>query len=235
MSFLKKSNTPDELPDLAIDSLNVPSQNPGVQQSPIAAQNNFSQQSFPEQITSPPPASLPEKNIISGPLKKEVRGEDYLEFSEPRQEGNLDVKKEENPISEDFMKDNPEISQSFFDTVLEDINGEIKDLGNLEDWYKNKFLPQDVVSSMRGFWEGNKTDIIIQSFGKKYKDRINEKIKVLQGLEGDWREIYFRLIKKEEEMKKEERELKEILSEFVELNKRRSVNNEEGESKEEES
>ena len=83
---------------------------------------------------------------------------------------------------------------------------------------------EDVVSNMRGYWEGNKADIIIESFGAEYKRQINEKVKILRGLEEDWREIYFGLVKKEEEMKKEERELKETLSEFVNLCKRRNGN-----------
>jgi hypothetical protein len=119
-------------------------------------------------------------------------------------------------LGDDFIK-----KAGFFDKILEDVNGEIDDLGKLEDWYEKKFLPQNIVSNMRGYWEGNKADILIQSFGAEYKRKINEKIKALQVLEGDWREIYFKLIKKEEEMKNEERELKETLSEFVDLCKRR--------------
>jgi len=200
MGFLKRKHVPDELPDLAVEGTMRGQR----EQKPILGR----------QIPSSE-VPLREQNLIP-PLKKEVAGEHYLEFPNTP-----------SPPSKDLLSAFPELtssemsSSSFFNQVLEDINGEVSDLGKLEDWYKNKFLPQDVVSNMRSYWEENKAGMIIKSFGSEYKQKINEKIKKLQALEEDWRTIYFQLIKKEEDMKREERELKETLSEFVDLCRRR--------------
>jgi len=211
MGFLSKSSAPSELPDLAIESLG--------RSAPIESARQYTQP-----IVSQPLPILPKPIIIPQSQKKEVVREDCLEFSRDAiqdKPAHDDIKK---AIDNNLLRasESGKLSKSgFFDQVLNDINGEIKDLGNLEDWYEKKFLKQDVVSNMKGYWEENKADIIIESFGAEYKRQINDKVKILQELEEDWREIYFRLVKKEEEMKKEERELKETLSEFVNLCKRK--------------
>jgi len=254
MGFLKKNKVPTELPDLAISRTQAPT-NPLKQPSPatpepqLPAPKPVSAAPIPPVQPAPPvtaaePKQLPkpvfygggEKHLLEEPKPaptkpsvemhhKEIAGEDYLEFSSvpnPNAHANERHEHIRKQFSEVVKEEDPE---SFFDKVLEDINGEIADLGKLEQWYKEKFLPQDVVSNMRDYWEGNKADMIIKSFGSEYKEKIQEKIKMLQELEADWREIYFKLVKKEEEMKKEERVLKETLSEFVELCKRRNTNN----------
>ena len=204
MGFLKKRNAPSELPNLAIEGLgdNVVKDAP----QPVAV--------TPTSVAIETPVPAQPVVVAHIPEKKPVAGEDYLEVSHENTKGN--ASKELTKIDDSKM---PKVN--FFDEVLNDINDELKDVGKLEDWYEKKFVKEDVVSNMRGYWEGNKADIIIESFGAEYKKQINDKVKVLRELEEDWREIYFRLIKKEEEMKKEERELKETLSEFVNLCKRR--------------
>lgn len=223
MGFLKKNNAPHELPDLAIESLSgegVKKESvPAVQNQPL----NVSQQINPQ-----PPATP--AVVASTPKEKPIAGEDYLEFSHNDVSAGLahdDVKKVIDKVGDDKLSKN-----SFFDNVLEDINSGIADVEKLEEWYEKKFVGEDVVSNMKGYWEGNKADIIIQSFGAEYKRQINDKVSVLRELEEDWREIYFRLVKKEEEMKKEERELKETVSEFVNLCKKRN-NHDETEKSEE--
>lgn len=152
--------------------------------------------------------------------REEIAGEDYLEFSHKDHE-RIDAEEIKAKISEHIDGDEHN-KLKYFDKVLDDINDGIQDLGKLEDWYENKFSSEDIVSNMKGYWEGNKADIIIQSFGSEYKRKINENVKNLQKLEEDWRAIYFQLIKKEEEMKKVEQGLKGTLSEFVDLCKRRN-------------
>lgn len=226
MKFLSKNKVPSELPDLAMDDSDE-----GFAEENHSGDVVSESAVHPEVPTSMvrpevPKPIIPRQSSISEPPKNKVRGEDYLEFRHPEEE---EIKQK---IGENLAEgENKYPQKNFFDQVLEDINGEIKDLGKIDDWYNNKFLPQDVVSNMRNYWEGNKADIIIQSFGEEYKRKINEKIRDLQELEGDWREIYFRMIKKEEEMKKEERALKELLSEFVNLCKGRKN----GDNKKEES
>jgi len=239
MGFLKKSSAPSELPDLAIKSLGA--------SAPVAPPVNHTNSNHEPSLvqgapfqplpvlepipTHPAPSPIPVATTVPvRPEKKEVAGEDYLEFSEnaiPKSPAHDDIK---DAINKNLLKasEGGKLSKAgFFDQVLNDINGELKDVGQLEDWYEKKFMKENVVSNMKGYWEKNKADIIIESFGSEYKRQINEKVRVLQNLEEDWREIYFKLVKKEEEMKKEERELKEVLSEFVNLCKRKRNNGEE--------
>ncbi len=224
MGFLKKSSAPSELPNLAIDGIRDHAVKKEAE--PVVSQPLPVLEPVPTQPvqTAPAPAvpasdSVPAVVQNSAPVKKEVAGEDYLtprdDSSKPLHE---DIKK---VIDENVLGNSKFRKESFFDEVLEDINGGIADVGKLEDWYEKKFAGEDVVSNMKGYWEGNKADIIIESFGAEYKRQINDKVRALRELEEDWREIYFRLVKKEEEMKKEERELKETLGEFVGLCKRR--------------
>lgn len=205
MGFLKKSNAPSELPDLAISSLDAGEKRDNVLPSAPAGEPVVSpvQSSGPESVAPVSNFAAPVQKVeepVRAPVSSEVKRVD---------------------VDEILPKDGKVKQVSFFDEILEDINGEMSDVGKLEDWYQKKFVDEDVVQNMKGYWGGKKADIIIESFGAEYKRQINEKVKVLQELEEDWREIYFRLVKKEEEMKKEERELKETLSEFVDLCKRR--------------
>jgi hypothetical protein len=236
MGFLKRSNAPSELPNLAIDSLgdNIPKGVVASPTQPLPVQQPIAPQQPVVPLVPAPIISTPTTvTSATAPIleKKPIAGEDYLEFEHkdtPLNPVHESIKK---VIDNDITKDNSFSKSSFFDEVLEDINGGIADVSKLEDWYEKKFVNDDVISNMKGYWEGNKADIIIQSFGAEYKRQINDKIQTLRGLEEDWREIYFRLIKKEEEMKKEERELKETLSEFVNLCKRRKNGEEKGSEK----
>lgn len=217
MGFLNREKVPDELPDLALDNSDSV--------SPVSVPVNIKNQFSTEELSNPvsQAESLQGKN--NGVNVEPIRGEDYLEFSQKSHGSNHEEIKQQ--ISSHLSDSESVTQEGFFDKILEDINGEIEDLGKLGDWYEKKFLPQDVISDMKGYWEGNKADIIIKSFGAEYKKKINEQIGSLQTLEEDWREIYFKLIKKEEEMKKEEKELKNTLSEFVNLCKRKKTGDEE--------
>lgn len=208
MGFLKKGNAPSELPDLAMDNDSVDS----VKTEPVETKKVPVVQPLP---VSEPVLQQPVNAPISNTEKVSLVSSDKGIPSVPS------IKKKEGLINENLVKDEKFSKNSFFDDILEDINGELPDNEKLEDWYEKKFVDEDIVSNMKGYWEGNKADIIIQSFGAEYKREINSKVRALRELEEDWREIYFKLIKKEEEMKKEERELKETVSEFVNLCKRR--------------
>ncbi|MCW8965650.1 MAG: hypothetical protein OQK82_03050 [Candidatus Pacearchaeota archaeon] len=121
-----------------------------------------------------------------------------------------------------------QVEKSFFEDLEKEVNDEVEDLDKLEEWYKNKFLPGDIVSDMREYWENQKSDSILKILGKNLQDKISKKIQDLQILEKQWQAIYFDLIEKEEEIKKEESELKEILAEFMKICK---TKNEEGKQK----
>jgi hypothetical protein len=139
-------------------------------------------------------------------------------------------KSKENQIKEDKIFEEAKVivrankidkDKSFFNKLLTDINEEIHDLGKLEGWYNNKFVNNDMVTDMKDFWEDKKHELVIKSIGKGFQDKINTRIESLQNLEKEWQDIYLTLIEKEEELKKEERELKSIVSEFMEMCKRR--------------
>ncbi len=152
-----------------------------------------------------------DKDVIEKHLKedKKERRVRHIEINDKDE-------KESGPIT-DIPK------KSFFDELEKHINEEIDDLDKLEDWYENKFMPQDIVSNMRNYWENQKTKSVLQVLGRNFKQRINEKTQELQSKEKEWQNIYFDLIEKEEEIKEEEEELKRILSEFVELCRRKKT------------
>jgi len=149
-----------------------------------------------------------ENEEVKDYLKEELEKE---KIEEAKQESGLKTKKEEKE----------RIEEGFFDKLQGDINKELTNLGKLEDWYNNKFLPQDIVSGMRSYWEKQKAPSIIKILGKNFKEEVAEKTSKLQQLEKEWQDVYFELIEKEEEIREQERELKSILAKFVELCKKR--------------
>ena len=235
MGLLKKDKVPDELPELALPDapesklrpvINSPA--PTREIEPRVEEKVVEPSVIPDLPKREEPIRLEPENDVEPELI-----EDKEEDSKPKDSfvpktvdsSDVDLENIKSQIAEHSQNDSD--TPKFFDKILDDVNSGIQDLGKLEDWYNNKFSSQDIVSNMKGYWEGNKADIIIQSFGAGYKKKISENIKNLQALEEDWRGIYFNLIKKEEEMKSVEQELKSTLAEFVDLCKRR--NNEKGE------
>ncbi len=110
-----------------------------------------------------------------------------------------------------------ETENSFFNRLQGDLNNELTSLNKLEKWYSSKFLPQDAVEGMKGYWEKQKESSVIKIIGKDFKEKINEKTEKLQKLEKEWQGTYFQMLEKEEEIRKEEQELKKVLAEFVGL------------------
>jgi hypothetical protein len=124
-------------------------------------------------------------------------------------------------------KNDPKIKDSFFNEILKNIEGEMSDLKKLESLYDHKLMPKDVVSEMREYWEKQKPGQIIEIAGKKFKEDLTKKIDQLGILEKEWRQISLQLIEKEEEIRKEEKELKLILVEFVNACKEKLKNKKE--------
>lgn len=135
--------------------------------------------------------------------------------------------KEEEKKEQKIVKPEIEKEAGFFIDLNNDINKELGDLNKIESWYNNKFLQKDTVSSMKSYWEKQKNISAIGILGKNYKNKITEKTSHLQNLEKEWQAKYFEMIEKEEEIRKEERELKNILAEFVEICKSRKKENHE--------
>jgi len=120
------------------------------------------------------------------------------------------VQKPVNPVSADD-------EHGYFKELVNSVTTETKDLDKLETWYKNKFLPGDMVFQMREYWQKQQPEILLKNVSGDLKNRLMEKTEHLHGLEKEWQEIYFQLMSKEEEIRKEEKELKGSLSEFIEL------------------
>lgn len=159
-----------------------------------------------------------DKDLVADHIKNESE-DSKLEDKKKKEDITEEKPIEKNSEKKDFSAIIPK--KSFFDDLEKNIHEELDDLDKLEDWYENKFMPQDVVSSMRNYWENQKNNSVLQILGKNFKERINEKTKLLQAKEKEWQNIYFDLIEKEEEIREEEEELKRILSEFVELCRRK--------------
>ena len=162
------------------------------------------EQDFVEEIKEKPE----DKEIIKNHLNSKELTKSFEKISES---------------NEKKISDKLEVEESFFTELQNNILKEIEDLNKLERWYNNKFLPADVVSEMRRYWESKKINPIIKIMQNGFREKIEEKIDSLQRLEKEWQEIYFNLIEKEEEIKDEERELKKILKEFIELCKRKKI------------
>jgi len=110
--------------------------------------------------------------------------------------------------------------RSFFQDLLNNIIKETKDISKVEDWYKRKFVPQDLLYEMRRYWEKQKTGLLFGGIGRRLKRELLHKIAKLQQLEKEWQNRYFSLLDIEEEIRSEEVELKKILGEFAKLCKR---------------
>ncbi len=105
----------------------------------------------------------------------------------------------------------------YFKELIENLTAETKNLDKLDSWYKNKFLPEDIVFQMREYWEKQKPELLLKNIGSDLKNRLLEKTDRLHHLEKEWQEIYLELLSKEEEIRKEEKELKKSISEFINL------------------
>ena len=74
---------------------------------------------------------------------------------------------------------------------------------------------------MKEYWEKQKDEFITEAVEKEFRARINERMNALQKLEAEWQEIYIDLIKKEEDMKKEEKNIKKIINDFSDVFKKK--------------
>lgn len=132
------------------------------------------------------------------------------------------LKQEE--VSKEIKKEKQigEVEKSFFSDLQNNLVKEIGNLNKLESWYNNKFLPQDIVLEMREYWKNQQDPPLMQVLGRNFKEKITERLNKLQGLEREWQNTYFDLVEKEEEIREQERELKKIMAEFVEVCKKRT-------------
>jgi len=113
-----------------------------------------------------------------------------------------------------------EQEQGYFKELIKSVTEANTDVDKLSSWYENKFLPNDLVFQMREYWEKQQPEILMKNIRGDLKRELMHKTDKLHTLEGEWQDIYFRLLAKEDEIRQEEKELKDSLSQFMDLFKR---------------
>ena len=106
--------------------------------------------------------------------------------------------------------------------MISNLMQESKNIEKVESFYNNRFMAGDIVNQMRNYWEEQKPELLLKNVGKDLKEKILSKSNKLHKLEHEWQDIYFALTSKEEEIRGEEKELKEIISEFISVCKKAS-------------
>jgi hypothetical protein len=115
-------------------------------------------------------------------------------------------------------------NKTYFSDLLKTVAKETELLENDEEYYKKRInlygeniLTKDLIVSMKENWRKQRSNIIFTHEERKLKDDILGKIARLQSMEEEWQTHHLRLIEKEENLRKEEEELKTILRKFREL------------------
>lgn len=122
-----------------------------------------------------------------------------------------DVKAEESPEDEQIE----EGETGFFKEIMGSLVKDTKNIEKIESFYNNRFMTEDIVSQMRNYWENKKPELLMKNVGKNLKDKIAVKTEELHKLEHEWQDIYFALLSKEDQIRSEEKELKEDINEFM--------------------
>ncbi len=107
--------------------------------------------------------------------------------------------------------------QGYFKDLIKSVIEGSEDVNELDSWYKNKFLQEDVVFHMREYWQKQQPQLLLKNISGELKGRLMDKTDKLHTLEKEWQEVYFNLLAKEEQIRKEEKELKDALSEFMNI------------------
>jgi hypothetical protein len=209
MGLFKKKGVPAELPSLSLGGVS-----PGV--------------STP--VSRPIPQSQPVSPTVNPVFQPPVSQPSVSNVQQPAQQAQpvSTAPAEQHPIPEapmpqakkwsNFLKDDNE--PGYFKELVKNITEENGDVGKLEQWYKEKFLPGDMVFHMREYWQKQQPEILLKNISGELKDKLMNKTERLHQLEREWQEVYFHLMTKEDEIRKEEGELKAALSEFVDMHKR---------------
>jgi hypothetical protein len=205
--LFKKNTAPDELPDLAIDELKKD------------LKKDFSEKEEPK--------TEEKKEDISKP-KEEEKKEDAPKDETPKEnEDEKEEKTEETPVDNNKKQDvkptedKVNLEKSFFNPLLKELKDENFDPSKINSWYQKRFSEKGAIEEMKEYWEKQKDEFITEAVEKEFRSRINEKMDALQKLEAEWQEIYINLIQKEEEMKKEEKNIKKTIKDFADVFKQK--------------
>ena len=163
--------------------------------------------------------------------KPEVKKSEEESNNEPPAESGEDTeeeKTEEAPSETDNSKsevrtsgEKVNLEKSFFNPLLTELKKDNFDPTKINSWYQKRFAEKGAIEEMKEYWEKQKDEFITEAVEKEFRARINERMNALQKLEAEWQEIYIDLIKKEEDMKKEEKNIKKIINDFSEVFKKK--------------
>ncbi len=207
MKFLKKKKVPDELPELALEDLEAGNKD---------VHDHLKNEELSKSVAPAASAATPPAQPVP-PVVKSVETKVPVQAVETQITSGI---KKDAPVEQNTEAESPSLAideKTFFGELQKDLNAEISDFSQFESWYKDKFEDRDVIEDMKEYWEDNKTSAIIKVLGKSFQEKISQKISKLQNLEKVWQSAYFDLIEKEEEIKEQELELKELLTEFVKV------------------
>lgn len=189
--FNKKSLVPSELPDLAFDANKKSLQENNsvkIESTNVVQQEKVAQ---PQQYKPlPVQASVHEGKS----LQKSSEMKDKIKY---------------------FFSGDEE--KGFFKDLLKTMEEETKNLEKLDDWYKQKFTEDDLVTQMRGYWEKNKPQLMLKNMSVQINDKLSQNMEKLHNLEKQWQEIYVQLLQVEEKIRDEEKGIKDVVSEFVKI------------------
>ena len=191
--IFKKTNAPDDLPDLAIDELKKELKKDYSEKEKIKEESPKVQEESPKEEP------------------KEERQEEVQETE------NQEIEEPEKELNEEKVN----LDKSFFNPLINELKKENFDPAKINSWYQKRFSDKSAIEEMKDYWEKQKNEVITETVEKEFKARINEKMNHLQKLEVEWQEIYIKLIEKEEEMKKEEKNIKKIMKDFSDVLKKK--------------
>lgn len=218
LNFLKKKEVPNELPDLVTDEI----------EQKIKDENTDSSSSLSEKGSENVDSNLSVKTGISEKKNVPVGKSDYLSSNSGKEDEEIDYAKE---VKRAVLQPKVMQGKSFFSELQKNLSEGLSHVNDLDEQYYNKFLSKDILKEMKDYWEDKKTTTLLQALGDNFREKINEKTETLQKLEKEWQDVYFDLVEKEAEIKEEEEELKKMLSEFMEVWKKRKINLNENDQK----
>ncbi len=197
MGFLfKKKEVPAELPSLAIEEIN---------KNIASASLNISS----DQTKIKQDLNLNSQNQAS-PSSQSAQNSNSTSSTSASSSQNA----AQNSINQPFYEE-----QGYFKELIKSVTEEKQDASKLDSWYKNKFAPGDMVFQMREYWQKQQPELLLKNVSGELKNKLLDQTGKLHNLEKEWQQIYFNLIAKEEDIRKEEKELKDSLSEFISLYK----------------
>lgn len=198
MGWFKKKEVPAELPSLAVDEVKKVEPSPSPEPARPEPQPPQQVHHVKEEVSYKP---LP---VAQQHLVRTAEAPKPSTASE-------EVKKA-------ISAENDE--SGYFKNLVKSITEETEDLDKLSSWYKNKFMPGDMVFQMREYWQKQQPELMLKNISGELKQKLSAKTDRLHQLEREWQEVYFNLLSKEEAIRKEEKELKDSLAEFIDMLRR---------------